>query len=548
MFTLVWWSTLSSTSTASPAALYVDRPPGLEKPSNSDSSWQLETEKALRGFVAQVATGDRVLQNRLSSAIDDALGSGHCAHPPNFQWDMMSKPLNQEILNASGLEFSAAQLVFRHGARDIISSMQCFAPMNRSLQDCHLSSMVLFQKLGGREHAVPLVKTVINRHRHETRMVEEVRHMVSDCARGELLDEALPMTNAFGAALEAKYFKHLPRYPKLTDMWFYASDSQRTLGTLYYIIHQLRRDGVEEDGTVFPLYTRPHEADPWGRIVPCQRAMAFRETLSEMDPKMVQAWFPSLTKLWKEAAGTDFRASFRDCLTVAGCSGQEGLKLPQGLQPDSALYHMSVKVALALFQMTYLSDIRAQQLLVAPILFELEDSLLLQAAGDGPMVGFWSTHDGTMVSMLVALGAWDGSWPAYTESLVLELYHSKDDKAQAFFRWLRGGKPLTLPWCPTSSIGPRFLCNIKNFLPGEISLLRDAKVYARECAVPPSGNVEAMNTEKSLPTPLTGLIGFAFCVLACAGGYLMHDVVWRVRTMLRPTSSSDISQALLPVV
>merc|ERR1719487_3090669 len=110
-----------------------------------------------------------------------------------------------------------------------------------------------------------------------------------------------------------------------------------------------------------------------------------------------------------------------------------------------------------------------------------------------------------MISMLVALGIWDGIWPGYTDSMLLEVYRSTDDKNQAFFRWLRSGKPLQLPWCRSSDLG---LCNVKDFLPKDIRELRDSHRYAQECAI------STTQEDLHLPVPITASLALQLSLAA----------------------------------
>jgi hypothetical protein len=290
------------------------------------------------------------------------------------------------------------------------------------------------------------------------------------------------------------------------------------------------------------------ETDPWERKVPCERATLFETamTASLKDHSTVDTNFPSFAKRWGAVAGTQFQANFKDCLNVAGCTMQKGLKLPIGLQPGTALFQEALKVSLAVYHKSYLRDVRAQQLLMAPALLELENFLTSQADGLGPLVAFWSTHDDTMVSMLVALGIWDGIWPPYTDSLVLEVYRSKNDHRRRYFRWVRFGKQLALPWCRGEAVGPSGLCDVRSFLPKEIAVLRDTQRYAEECAIPNENQMETgpLTVESQLPLSLS-MCGLAIVLVSsssCAFGYVLHAAVQRWKSL--PTEGT-MEQSLL---
>merc|ERR1719174_68721 len=502
------------------------------------------TDEDFKEFLWEITKGDVELEKGLLKAINSEY-EDYCAHPPDFQWNMMPSPLHKKELEADNLELVGVQLVFRHGARDLASNQQCFKPMNESFGGCHLASLVLFERLSGtdanpmmHEHPLPLVKQVINAYPNSSRHVW-TPHVT--CGRGELLDEALPMTEAFARALQSKYFHRLPKYPKWEDMRFYASDEQRTLGTLYYILHMLLPLGLPHGTRLFPLFTRPPDTDPWECNVPCRRAMTFRREMDYHTAAVVKKAFPGFAARWKAMAGTDFLATFKDCLNVGKCTHQKDLKLPSGIQPHEHLFKEAQKVSLAVFHKNYLKDMRSQQLLMAPVLLELENYLLEQVAGTGPMVNFWSSHDETMISVLAALGIWDGVWPPYTDSMVLEVYRSKDKK-QAYFRWLRSAKPLPMPWCTGSKAGPSGLCKVEFFLPEEIKELRDQDVYNRECSL------LSEQEEPFSAFSFTAIIFMALslCITSCMCGYLMRDALHWCRSNRNP-EQNDLGQSLLRV-
>jgi hypothetical protein len=493
-----------------------------------------------RKALEPVTMGDKDLEARLMAAINGGF-EDYCAHPPAFQQRSMSGPLPENFLNASNLELVGVQLVFRHGARDLASNQQCFLPMKESFRHCHVGQMVIFEKLGGRQTPLPMVKVVMNAY---PKASKHVWTHATGCGIGQLVDEAIPMTFAFADALQDKYFKRFPKVPEASDMRFYASDEQRTLGTLYYILHQLLPTGMTKGGDLYPLYTRPRDTDPWERKVPCPLANSLAETVEAEKGSTddIHKLFPDFAQRWRAVAGTDFQASFKDCLTVAMCLRQDGLQLPVGLQPSSALFQDALRVSLAMFHISYLQNMKAQQLLMAPALIELETYIGQQVSDEGPLVSFWSTHDNTMIAMLVALGIWDGVWPPYTDSLVLEVYRSKDAKKQAYFRWLRSGKQMVLPWCHGIKAGPAGLCKVEHFLPEEIAALRPDDSYKHACKLPISWDAPL----KSMSLSVCLLVFFAVCLTSCVAGYYLHAALrsWRKRV----PSETNFAQPLLRVV
>lgn len=201
-------------------------------------------------------------------------------------------------------------------------------------------------------------------------------------------------------------------------------------------------------------------------------------------------WFPfrllggsvkAFAKQWRLAAGTDFQAGFHDCLLVAKCSKQ--LELPEKLEPESSLFTEALRVSLLLFQEHYMHDPEALHLLAAPALVELEDFILRQAGNSMPLA-LWATHDATILVLLAALGLWNGQWPPYTDTLLIEVYVKTGEipmEPAAFFRFLHHGHPVTFPWCETYFPELPGLCDVKSFLPPWIAPFRDLRRLRDAC-------------------------------------------------------------------
>eukprot|EP00438_Fugacium_kawagutii_P007482 Skav230107 [mRNA] locus=scaffold283:180864:182225:- [translate_table: standard] len=251
-------------------------------------------------------------------------------------------------------------------------------------------------------------------------------------------------------------------------------------------------------------------------------------------------------KRWKQAAGTDFQPGFKDCLLVAKCSEQRELQLPELLQPDSPLFREALQVALQMYQEHYMRDPVALHLLAAPALIELEHTMASMLSQTRQSLAMWATHDTTILVLLAALGLWNGQWPPYTDTLVLEVYRN-DATGESYFRLLHHGNPLLLPWCETSqneqahhsSLVPG-LCNVKSFLPPWIAPFRDMKLLREACAK--ASPIELDQTKQDplasqLDLKLLGSIR-SFATYATSAAFCMFiGYFWRDRQLNRRSAS-----------
>ncbi|CAJ1417306.1 unnamed protein product [Effrenium voratum] len=457
------------------------------------------------------------LQQALRAPFD-----GYCAEAPAPQRSARLPPAREEELQAAGLRLAAAQVIFRHGARDLSSDKQCFRPIRKAFKNCSVQTLVAFTG-GFPASPSPLVRQVLDAYPSS-----EAHLGVPGCGLGALLDEAVPQTRALAGAIRARYGRLVNR----STTRLYSTGKQRTEATLFLMQRELLGDAPDAR-----LFSRPLDNDPWALNEPCPRAgqLDARHARHYVSPSaLIQRRFPDFARRWKAAAGTDFEAGFHDCLLVAKCSKQKQLGLPKDLQPDGPLYQEALRVSLQLFQEHYLRTPEAIRLLAAPMWLELESFLHQQAQNATPSLALWATHDTTILVMLTAMNLWDGQWPPYTDTLVLEVYREKASQGvpNAYVRLSHRETPLVLPWCQGSAPLPE-LCHVDSFLPPWLLPFRDEEHLRTACAVDVRSRME--NSFDGLDVPWALL---AVSVL----GFLLGRT-WTKLFNRKPRSSS--AEALL---
>ena len=416
--------------------------------------------------------------------------AGYCAHPPLAQQGAIAGPLADEILSRAHIHLVGVQVVFRHGARDLSSDRACFATMEAVFRNCSVQQLVSFETGEKEKEETPaLLRKMMDAYpsMEENMPGSGYISQAVGCGKGVLLNDAIPQTIALAHSIEQKYFRSLPSAPSLDTIRMYSTGKERTQATLFLLQKHLFRD---ESAKARSFYSRPVSSDPWDLNQHCPRVGHMRHARHfQTDPQIIERRFPSFARRWRDVAGTEFQASFKDCLLVAQCSGQQALLLPEGLQPNSELFKEALTISLELFQEHFSKDdatVEQMQLLAAPALLELDQLLQHQAdETDSAAFALWATHDTTILVMLVALGLWDGQWPPYTDTLVLEVYKELKQQGsqrggRAFVRLLHGSTVLHLPWCKVHETIPG-LCSVESFLPPAIERFRDMKAYRRAC-------------------------------------------------------------------
>ncbi|CAK8996702.1 Lysophosphatidic acid phosphatase type 6 [Durusdinium trenchii] len=403
---------------------------------------------------------------------------GYCAEAPDAQRSGFPEPPPVHLLRESNLQLRGVQLVFRHGARDLSSDKPCFKPLRRAFKNCSVQTLVSFTGLAPSDPE-PLVREVLDAFplREADLPGSGYTSGLEGCGLGVLLDDAIPQTKALATELRRQYFHRFSEPPSMNTTRLYSTGKLRTEATLFLMHRELFGDvpGAR-------LFSRPVSSDPWDMNQHCPRAGHARHARHyKTSQALIEKRFPAFAKQWRLAAGTDFQAGFHDCLLVAKCSKQ--LELPEKLEPESSLFTEALRVSLLLFQEHYMHDPEALHLLAAPALVELEDFILRQAGNSMPLA-LWATHDATILVLLAALGLWNGQWPPYTDTLLIEVYVKTGEipmEPAAFFRFLHHGHPVTFPWCETYFPELPGLCDVKSFLPPWIAPFRDLRRLRDAC-------------------------------------------------------------------
>lgn len=461
-----------------------------------------------------------------------------CAHPPSSQMAMAPGPLEQTVLEDHGLEFVALNVVFRHGARTLIhDAAPCFGThLEGSFTfDCGVRSGVVLQWLANETSdrkvigRPPLLKRYRDTHAGDAQ---------TDCGPAQLLDEAADQFRALGGALRQAYFKRLPKEPTLNTTHLYSTDTDRTIASTYLLQHFLFKDAGGQATSSHPpaaLNTRPENTDAWRAVVGATGSCSAAQsaiTEASRQAALSSDVLESLKARWFAAFGKPFLASCHDPVLVANCSG----KLPTGALRGDESYGPLLAEAVAANYLEskgmYMNAKEAWSALVGPALLELQDFARRQAAGEEHKAfSLWATHDTTVIPMLVALDAWDGEWPQYSEATILEVYRSVTDSRKPWVRLLRRGKPVQVPSC--QPLGPAGLCDLEHLLPESVTRLRDPVVLDQIC----SGQIELLASkpqlaavrEQNAPTALS--LGSCAClaltlVAAFAGGVAVGRHSW----------------------
>eukprot|EP00188_Purpureofilum_apyrenoidigerum_P001898 Plantae.Rhodophyta-Purpureofilum_apyrenoidigerum.ctg20944.p1 GENE.Plantae.Rhodophyta-Purpureofilum_apyrenoidigerum.ctg20944~~Plantae.Rhodophyta-Purpureofilum_apyrenoidigerum.ctg20944.p1 ORF type:complete len:424 (-),score=64.33 Plantae.Rhodophyta-Purpureofilum_apyrenoidigerum.ctg20944:247-1518(-) len=150
-----------------------------------------------------------------------------------------------------------------------------------------------------------------------------------------------------------------------------------------------------------------------------------------------------------------------------------GLELPEGVSPKliDEVSRLAVWEVAQLFK-----DRHALKLSIAPLWQEICSSHRQSLSGeekDRKLI-IYSGHDTTLMPMLESLGVFDGKWPSFAASIIVELLKEKESD-RAHVRVLYNHEPVTIPGC-----GEKVLCEYDRFL--EVLGDTASKLQTEDCA------------------------------------------------------------------
>eukprot|EP00931_Biecheleriopsis_adriatica_P122250 TRINITY_DN97250_c0_g1_i1.p1 TRINITY_DN97250_c0_g1~~TRINITY_DN97250_c0_g1_i1.p1 ORF type:complete len:479 (+),score=65.80 TRINITY_DN97250_c0_g1_i1:149-1438(+) len=390
-----------------------------------------------------------------------------------------------------GYELLQVNVVHRHGARALWAPLECWAaaPGQKPQTPSFRCAELPFAIASGLE-----------RHQLLKRY-----DLPGGCGVGSLLPEADEQFANLARSLNESY-SGTPWWSTLNmadpeNVYLYSDDNERNLGSIDMLVAYLSPRAAAES-EIF-VNTLPSQDDPFdvgAHYV--QQSLCDGSDLEALQQLRVDTSFKRFAAAWRNAANVSWHHTLFDCVLTARCSGAGLPAALGGSLADEALFWGPAEQLAAVRSTNWTSVLASRAL----------DALgaVLQKGADENSVrlSLWSTHDTTMMYLLQALLAWDGTWPGYASSIAFELYKHKDAH---FVKVVRDGKSISIGAC-----GGKTMCPLQDFLV-------IAKRYQDELAAcirlsQQSTKAQLLSTlggvEESRLRP-TALIIFALGFLAC---------------------------------
>ncbi|XP_073433292.1 lysophosphatidic acid phosphatase type 6 isoform X2 [Dendrobates tinctorius] len=152
---------------------------------------------------------------------------------------------------------------------------------------------------------------------------------------------------------------------------------------------------------------------------------------------------------------------------------------PFSVQYESHLRQLERRAIDVLSYVMGSSNREAVRLSVGPFLYALQNNMLetTRRSADSPptrKLFLYSTHDVTLIPLLVAFGIFDQKWPPYAADITLELYQHQPSK-EWFTRLRYNGKEQVVSGCSSG------LCPLDQFLDALAEFTLSPEDYKRLC-------------------------------------------------------------------
>ncbi|KAJ8327723.1 hypothetical protein O5D80_004059 [Batrachochytrium dendrobatidis] len=452
----------------------------------------------------------------------------------------MEEP-NNGSYHPAGMDLKQVIYIHRHGARTpthgnligLTSASlwnQCnLSPFLKALQTVgdHTHYIERTSDLGHAAHKVPPTLSRIafgapsgtvasEQHLAASRTVRQLKSLlekagVGSCFSGQLTDIGKLTLYNLGQDLRKLYIDKLELLPPILDsrssqlLYLRSTDYTRTIESLQFLLHglypPLKRQAP--NSLNLQIHVLPDSAETMHPRDDCA-ALAleikrFRDTFFARNAnriKSVLSKFPTFVHAFDGTGISDMNKVFRIYDTLQ-CLEGNGLPFPKGITE----FHMQELTALVVDQWGKLfgsSNFIASMSLGR---FVGEFSQQIQAASKGasktPKMAVYSGHDTTILPILAAFRASDGTHPGYASNLSFELYKTRasdstwrrltgwTSPSQHYVRMLYNGKPRPLFGCASQNQhlpGHPEMCTLDAFM-AEVDRITP-KNYEVKCATP----------------------------------------------------------------
>ena len=392
-------------------------------------------------------------------------------------------------LYPNNLELQQVVLVHRHGARTPVHKDLSNILYQGLWHQCSMKPMLeAFQQLQNvneahsMEHPAHERPPTFNRIAFAADLVDSwtskqvngVPSTGKECFYGQLTDGGKRMMQKLGTRLRDLYVDKLHVLPAVlqdSKLYLRSTDYSRTIESLQYLLHGLYpsqfRDGYGLKIHVFPDKNEtmfPHNACASLAVQTKQFREAFR-TSNAQRLSQTLSQFPLLDKALDSLPMMNRIFRIYDLLK---CMHGNEIELPKGY--NKSHIDLLEQVVVDQWARVYDSGEEVSRKAIGRFVAEMAAPIQDAVAGkpDAPKLAVFSGHDSTIVPLLCAFKAFDGSYPDFASIVSFELFKSKSFFDRSFYvRMSYNGEPVAIPACqaPDSHLkGDKTICSIDAFM------------------------------------------------------------------------------------
>ncbi|CAJ0938167.1 unnamed protein product [Ranitomeya imitator] len=395
----------------------------------------------------------------------------YCLHKKRTAFAEVQKVTGQRGADSQDYELKLVQVVFRHGARTPLKQI----PHNEQVE---WSPTLL--ETPDHTHFNYRVTDLVGGPKPLSPFEEDYRSrtLKGGTFPGQLTTIGMQQMFSLGARIRKDYMEErgfLSPVFKASEVYVRSTNIVRNLESARCLLaglFQQRQEGpvtiVTSDAGTEILYPN------YQGCTALKRLTRVRFPVASSQPGMKD----DLEKLQQELR-IDSTMKVDFFLLLDNLLAEQAHGFPFSVQYERHLRHLERRAIDILCYVIDSNNSEAVRLSVGPFLYALQSNMLetTRRSADGPptrKLFLFSTHDVTLIPLLVAFGIFDQKWPPYAADITLELYQHRPSK-EWFTRLRYNGKEHVVAGCSSG------LCPLDQFLNALTEFTLSPEAYKTLC-------------------------------------------------------------------
>ncbi|OZJ05205.1 hypothetical protein BZG36_02461 [Bifiguratus adelaidae] len=331
------------------------------------------------------------------------------------------------------------------------------------------------------------------------------------CFYGQLTNVGRHSMSKLGENLRQIYVDRLHYLPETwspNTLLIRSTDYSRTHDSVIQLVSGgLYPEGTRGKDFEVQVYTRERDMEILYPNPNCKRLRVLAKEFHAAVAKEFDPTFKKAASAWKDfvsEVSLDSHPSASGLLDTIYAAKAHGIPLPKGLDDEQLFRELESSVTAEWFR-GYEENAEMRRLGMGPLLGAMREHMVNKVEGKSgnlhpdTKAAIYSGHDTTVAPLVISLGGFDGRWPPFSSSVVIELLQDTTQSTSSWTSWLTrksnvdshyvrvryNDKLLNLPGCQAEgkhhANGDKSLCTLKAFL--DIVEEQVPKNWVEECKV-----------------------------------------------------------------